>query len=60
MKIYNMLFILPNGNYIEIFRNDFNNDKDYYNNIIKIKGFIDNSIDINYDDKIINILKGNK
>ena len=55
-----MLFILPKGNYIEIFRNDFNNDKDYYNNIIKIKGFIDNSIDINYDDKIINILKGNK
>lgn len=55
-----MLFILPNCTYIEIIRNDFNNDKDYYNKIIKIKEFIDKGKDINYDDEIINILKEKK
>jgi len=52
-----MLFKTQQGGYIEIKKQDFTNDIDYYREIIFTKGYVLKNNNTNYDNKIIGLLR---
>ena len=54
-----MLFKSFDGKLIKINRQDYNNDIDYYKQLLKIKGFIIKNKHYDYDRDILDILNTN-
>ena len=52
-----MLFKTQQGGYIEIKKQDFTSDVDYYREIIFTKGHVLKKNNTNYDNKIIGLLR---
>lgn len=52
-----MLFKTQQGGYIEIKKQDFTSDIDYYREIIFTKGHVLKNNNTNYDNKIIGLLR---
>tara|TARA_B100000902_G_scaffold358901_1_gene374279 strand:- start:358 stop:543 length:186 start_codon:yes stop_codon:yes gene_type:complete len=54
-----MLFKSVDGRLIKINKQDYNNDIDYYKQVLKIKGFIIKNKHCDFDKEILDILKTN-
>ena len=52
-----MLFKHHSGNLVELNRDDFINDLEYYENILRIKGIKFNTEPKNPDERVLNLLK---
>lgn len=52
-----MLFKTRSGNLVELNRDDFINDFEYYANILRIKGVKLNTEPKNPDERVLNLLK---
>tara|TARA_B100000530_G_C15578095_1_gene337261 strand:+ start:301 stop:462 length:162 start_codon:yes stop_codon:yes gene_type:complete len=52
-----MLFLTSEGNYIEINKSNYINDKLYYDAIITVKGYIIKEPYKNINAKLVNIIK---
>jgi hypothetical protein len=54
-----MLFKSFDGKLIQINKQDYNNDIDYYKQVLKIKGLNINNKHYDFDEEILDILKTN-